>query len=602
MQFNPPAQRNAPPVAGNIMWARQLLRRIEGPMQKVEQNKSIMGTKESRRIVKQYNRVARALIEFEALWNQAWLKSVEGVRQGLTATLLVRHPETSQLIVNFDKDIAKLVREAKYMKRMGIAIPGAAQMVLLQDEKFNYYYQQLTHIVKEHSRIMHSIKTIVKPLLKPHIDDLDKKIAPGLSVLSWTSLNVDGFIHLLTQALNRFEELVGKVNDVLTNRVENNLDTISRMLLVSLPPHQSFSYEEFVSMQTKFIAKQGNNISVRNQEVRRTVQELIHLINTAPRENAGIHMDKEAAMNFNDHYYLAMYQAVAQASKNSFQVLQTRLNCGSKASEDLAEKPFFDVEINLKVPHVVVAPSLDEIQEAINTCAKKVLLVAKDLKPWAVDKCIGSFWDMLSHDMDIVKSVLLLKGAIDNTKRIMNTYIQTFNEFSFLWLESLNDQYERFVAKQPAMEDFEAKLKEYAAVESRLNAMNQTEHIGPLCISTAPIKTHLLGEAASWKQQFAQNLHKEGADKLHGFHLYVRETTRKLNGKIEDLEDVRTMMDILQEVSSKAPVLSYHVRLAYLTAYGQQSVLSCTQSCNMRQVSVCTVEYRCGKSQNRSVQ
>ena len=44
----------------------------------------------------------------------------------------MRHPETSQPIVNFDKDIAKLVKEAKYMKRMGIPIPSVAQMVLLQ--------------------------------------------------------------------------------------------------------------------------------------------------------------------------------------------------------------------------------------------------------------------------------------------------------------------------------------------------------------------------------------------------------------------------------------------------------------------------------------
>jgi dynein heavy chain, axonemal len=241
------------------------------------------------------------------------------VWQGLNATLLVRHPETAQPIVNFDKDIAKLVKEARCMRRMGIAIPSVAQMVLLQEDKFNYYFQQLTHIVKEHGRVMGTIKSIVKPLLKPHIDDLEKKIAPGLSVLSWTSLNVDGFIHLLTRVLARFEELVVKVNDVLAHRVEANLHTVGHMLLISLPADQPFSYDEFVSMQTRFIKKQGRAISVRNQEVRRTVQELVHLINAAPRENPGVHMDKEAATNFNDHYYLSMYDAVAQASKNSFQ-------------------------------------------------------------------------------------------------------------------------------------------------------------------------------------------------------------------------------------------------------------------------------------------
>ena len=66
----PPTARNAPPVAGNLIWARQLLRRIEDPMKKFQANKSIMTTKESKKIVKTYNKVARALIEFETLWHQ----------------------------------------------------------------------------------------------------------------------------------------------------------------------------------------------------------------------------------------------------------------------------------------------------------------------------------------------------------------------------------------------------------------------------------------------------------------------------------------------------------------------------------------------------
>ena len=99
---------------------------------------------------------------------------------------------------------------------------------------------------------------------------------------------------------------------MLSNRVEKNLDMISRMLLINLPADQSFSYEEFVTMQSKFIAKQGVAMAVRNQEVWRTVQELVHLIRTAPRENPAVTMDKEAIANFNDHFYLRMYGSIVQ--------------------------------------------------------------------------------------------------------------------------------------------------------------------------------------------------------------------------------------------------------------------------------------------------
>lgn len=56
-KHKPPVPRNAPPIAGNIIWARQLLRRIEEPMQRFAQNKQLMAMKESKKVIKTYNRV-----------------------------------------------------------------------------------------------------------------------------------------------------------------------------------------------------------------------------------------------------------------------------------------------------------------------------------------------------------------------------------------------------------------------------------------------------------------------------------------------------------------------------------------------------------------
>ena len=55
-----------------------------------------MASKDSKRIVRTYNRVAKALIEFETLWIQAWIRSIESAKAGLQSTLIVRHPTTGK--------------------------------------------------------------------------------------------------------------------------------------------------------------------------------------------------------------------------------------------------------------------------------------------------------------------------------------------------------------------------------------------------------------------------------------------------------------------------------------------------------------------------
>ena len=88
------------------MWARQLLRRIESPMQRFAQNKNLMATKESKKIVKTYNKVAKALIEFETLWHQAWIRSIEQCKAGLSAPLLVQQRGHATFFIQVCKHIS----------------------------------------------------------------------------------------------------------------------------------------------------------------------------------------------------------------------------------------------------------------------------------------------------------------------------------------------------------------------------------------------------------------------------------------------------------------------------------------------------------------
>ena len=52
----------------------------------------LMEHKEGQSIVKLYNTLARTLLEFEAAWYGAWLRTLDSAKGGLQANLIVRHP------------------------------------------------------------------------------------------------------------------------------------------------------------------------------------------------------------------------------------------------------------------------------------------------------------------------------------------------------------------------------------------------------------------------------------------------------------------------------------------------------------------------------
>ena len=175
-----------------------------------------------------------------------------------------------------------------------------------------------------------------------------------------------------------------------------------------------------------------------------------------------------------------------------------------------------------------------------------------------------------------MQAVLGLSGAVEIATAGVSKYVEAFNSFAFLWQRDLASEYAKFVATHPTrevgvyssfavdllsvlllssnrlllvhMQAFEAEMKKYMAVEQAVAAVPSSQVLGPLSLETLPLKSSLKSEAASWKAQFARNLHKHCADDLKVFETYVKDTKQKLARQVEDLEDVRYVMAVLKEV------------------------------------------------------
>ena len=58
-------------------------------------------------------------------------------------------------------------------------------------------------LLEENKRVRGLIKSVFEPLMAPHISQIDASIEPGLSELSWTSMNIQSYIDGVYMKLGR---------------------------------------------------------------------------------------------------------------------------------------------------------------------------------------------------------------------------------------------------------------------------------------------------------------------------------------------------------------------------------------------------------------
>lgn len=557
-KHSPPIARNLPPVAGNITWSRHLLKRIEEPMKNFESNQNVLNSKEAKRIIKTYNKVARTLVAFEYLWYQAWIQSIDTAKAGLQATLIIRHPEDQQLYVNFDQEILQLIREAKCLDRMGIVIPESAKIVLVQEAKFKSYYNDLLHVLREYKCIAQRVAPVYHALLSTHFKDMDYKLRPGMITLTWTSMNIDAYKHHIHAGLQRLDELVTNVNDITEHRINANLKFVSRCTLMDLSM-SIVSLETFVKRQDAHIEDMASLLQGKNIEIETAVDDLLGVINSYPLERniaAAAKDNSEDAKVLKQHYNNNMYQALLKATKKSLNVLKKRVGSHGTTGFLVVDKPFFEVDVGVSAPSVLLEPSLNDIQKAINKAAKAVLGASKRLFDWNQHHFQDNsekktFFSRITKDIEIACVVLLLTGSIQGTRTEVSKFVNQFSQYDWLWKDDMNSAYCQFIADKPSLDDYAARLGEFEEIADEIRFIPPVHNVGALQLRTQNLKTGLIHQAIDWTVLYSSKLHSQAYKKLEILLDYILQAERRLQRQVNDLNDLRSVMDHLKDIRDR---------------------------------------------------
>ncbi|XP_057271369.1 dynein axonemal heavy chain 8 isoform X1 [Pezoporus wallicus] len=633
---DPPLGRNMPPVAGRILWVRQLFRRINEPINYFHKNSNILASPEGKAVVQLYNKIAYLLVEFEVVYHDAWKKEISQLQYPLQATIFLHHPRTGKFLVNFDPKIPEIIRETKCMMKLGLQVPEQAIKIVKIENKLMSNKLRLEGLLRCYEDLCQKTPMSFVNLMAPKMNKMETVLRQGLTMLTWSSVTLERFFQEADQVLCMFEEFLKKVTDLSEVQIFSILREISNTLLIVLPVEDPIKVEDMLTSNEAYTKDCAELLNHKSMRVEDAVQELISVFKQNyeieyPKKNSEspILPVKKKHIMFGDneneskkrtsapshgkedefkkkskelvtYFSYQLLDSLQKATQLSLDSLKKRifvsnkttfgkpkLSAHSSKSQEVAS--LLKVELHLAVPNMIMVPSLDDIQQAINRMTQLILEVNRGVAQWGqkhlqksrlkpeaskrqlfpaglpgqvkkkmekggegvLARKLQNFYSGVAEHEDVSKLVVLLSSSVNSLREVASEVLKDFQKYKVLWTEDRDEKVQQFFASCPSLTEIKEEILCYAKLEEEVKNLNPTIPLGPIELHTGPLQTALAIEAKTWMMLLCHYLNEKYKKKMTDMKLFITEYLKKMSRPLHDLDDVRFAMEALSVIRDK---------------------------------------------------
>lgn len=233
---NPPIPKNMPPNSGSIAWARSLITRIKTPIDKFKTKADILTSyEEGINAAKDYVRIARILNENheQDLFKQWKNNNTNDAIEMLKKPILIKVGESGnkRYKVNFDPRLKVIIREAKFLDRIGKVIPHTIINIALQEKDYMRQIDKLNQLLRNYDSALGNLQPIQKKLLESQLGELNTQMDKGEQNHNWFSLSIAEYIERCVAAIDEFKATKTRVLQQAQN-IEKNVQNIENAVLI----------------------------------------------------------------------------------------------------------------------------------------------------------------------------------------------------------------------------------------------------------------------------------------------------------------------------------------------------------------------------------
>lgn len=97
-----------------------------------------------------------------------------------------------------------IIREAKFLDRIGKEIPQTIINIALQEKDYMRHIDKLNQLLRAYNTAMSNMKPVERKLLQSEIAMLNMKMDKGVNNHNWFSLSIDEYIRVCNTGISTF--------------------------------------------------------------------------------------------------------------------------------------------------------------------------------------------------------------------------------------------------------------------------------------------------------------------------------------------------------------------------------------------------------------
>ncbi|XP_050037127.2 dynein heavy chain, cytoplasmic isoform X2 [Dermacentor andersoni] len=246
-------ERDLPPVAGSIIWAKQIDRQLSVYMKRVEDvlGKGWENHVEGQKLKSDADSF-RAKLSTQPIFDE-WSRLVQQRQLGVTGRIFAIDNQRSRagnllrLKVNFLPEIITLAKEVRNLKWMGFRVPLAIVNKAHQANQLYPFAISLIESVRTYERTCEKVeeRPSITLLIAGQKREVQNLIAEGIGLV-WESYKLDPYVQKLAETVFNFQE---KVDDLMA--IEEQIDIDVRSLETC--PYSASTFAEILNKIQKAV-------------------------------------------------------------------------------------------------------------------------------------------------------------------------------------------------------------------------------------------------------------------------------------------------------------------------------------------------------------